>query len=452
MSTSEGVFCGRRNGLRNLISASLVLMSAAQICNAGWNTLMYQPAPIDNPLKGLVPYQGDVRDRFPHSMEFNYLPYAALVKGYNVFDWEPLEKLLEDIRSRGHQAVLRVYLEYPGKKDGIPEFLVRDGLRVHTYLNHEAQPPSAVSTPDYEDEHLRRSLRQFISAFGKRYDGDARIGFITAGLLGAWGEWHTYPREELFASKTVQNEVMDSYEAAFKETRILLRYPVGASDGSRAANANRPFGYHDDSFAWATLPTGRADDNWFYLAMLKNAGGDAKAKWKRQPIGGEIRPEAWGKVFDEVPSDRRIQDFERCVKATHVSWLMDSGMFRRRAMHARKARAELLIRAMGYELYCPRVFVGTPKNGQLEVRLEIENRGVAPFYYDWKAEWGIFQGKQKVKTYPATLDLTKLLPHHEPHTRRTTLDVGALGKGLLHACGSCTEPHGRWCFVAFCQC
>ena len=103
-------------------------------------SLKYAPSPVDNPLKGLVPYQADVRDKFPHSLEFNYLPYSALVKGYDEFDWTPLEKLLDDIASRGHQAVFRIYLEYPAKKGVIPDFLVKDGLTVHKWLYTETQP------------------------------------------------------------------------------------------------------------------------------------------------------------------------------------------------------------------------------------------------------------------------------------------------------------------------
>ena len=118
-------------------------------------------------------------------------------------------------------------------------------------------------------------LKEFIAAFGKKYDGDPRIGYITAGLLGHWGEWHTYPREELFASKEVQTEVLDAYETAFRVTPVLLRYPSGPHDGSRAPNASRPFGYHDDSFAWATLDTGRKGDEWFYMTALKAAGPEA---------------------------------------------------------------------------------------------------------------------------------------------------------------------------------
>ena len=83
-------------------------------------SLDYAPAPVDNPLKGLVPYQADVRALFPHSLEFNYLPYSVLVKGYDQYDWTPMENLLDDIASRGHQAVLRIFLEYPGKEGRPP--------------------------------------------------------------------------------------------------------------------------------------------------------------------------------------------------------------------------------------------------------------------------------------------------------------------------------------------
>ncbi len=398
---------------------------------ASWQPLEYAPAPVDNPLKGLVPYRRDVRDRFPHSMEFAYLPYSALVKGYDEFDWRPLEAILDDVAGRGHQAVFRVYLEFPGKQGVIPEFLLEDGLRVHKYVHQKTHPfrPVSVETPDYEDENLRRSLKRFIAALGEKYDGDPRIGFITAGLLGAWGEWHTYPRPELFAGKAVQEEVMTAYEAAFRTTHVLLRYPAGENDPRYAANSGRRFGYHDDSFAWATLHTGRRGDEWFYMTALKAAGPDAEAKWKTHPIGGEIRPEAWGRVFDDDPGDERIQSFRECVEATHVTWLMDSGMFARKQPPERIRRAMEQVRRMGYEFHCPRVSIGAVQDGKLAVKLEIENRGVAPFYYDWPAQWSLLADGSPVKTFPASGKVTHLLPGERPRLWADTLDVSGVNAG-----------------------
>jgi Domain of unknown function (DUF4832) len=388
--------------------------------------LEYAPAAVDNPLKGLVPYAGDWKDRFPHSMEFGYLALSALVTAPDHYDWTPLEKLLDECASRGHQVVFRLYLEYPGKKDGIPTFLVNQGLKVHKYSDKTADRPVENLTPDYGDIRLRTVLKRFIAAFGKKYDGDPRFGYITAGLLGHWGEWHTYPREELFASKEVQTEVLDAYAAAFRVTPVLLRYPSGPNDDSRASNAGRPFGYHDDSFAWATLDTGRKGDEWFYMTALKAAGPQSLDKWKSRPIGGEIRPEAWGKVFDERPGLKEIQSFRRCVEEAHVSWLLDSGMFRRNQPAERRKRAEDEVRHMGYEFSVSAVTLGKISAGKLSVVLELENRGVAPFYFEWPAEFGLIADGKVLKTWRGTGKLTGLLPADPARTWVDTLDVGGV--------------------------
>ena len=425
-----------RSGTANRVglTACLLIMTALVgplIAAESVHTLGSAPAPVDNPLKGLVPYSGDVRATFPHSLEFNTLPYSALVKGYDDFDWHLLETLLDDIAGRGHQAILRIYLEYPSRTGVIPEFLIKDGLKIHAYLNTNTEPfpPALVETPDYEDQNLRRSLKTFISAFGRKYDGDPRLGFVTAGLLGTWGEWHTYPRSELFASKAVQIEVMDAYEAAFKLTPVLLRYPAGDDTFQKAKNADRPFGYHDDSFAWATLHTGKDGDEWFFMTALAAAGADAEAKWKTEPIGGEIRPEAWGKVFDDRPADPAIQDIRTCVETTHASWLLDSGMFGKQPDGDRVRRAEAIVRGMGYDFHCPKVTIGAVAAGTVSVRLEIVNRGVAPFYSDWKGEWGLLSAGKVVQAVESSGTLTGLLPGDGARAWTDTIDVKGVKGG-----------------------
>jgi hypothetical protein len=173
---------------------------------------------------------------------------------------------------------------------------------------------------------------------------------------------------------------LDAYEAAFRKTPVLLRYPAGEGDRSQAPNAGSSFGYHDDSFGWATLETGRGEDRWFFLPLLRAAG--ATEKWRRHPIGGEIRPELWERSFTD-DLHPQAQDFLECVRQTHVTWLMDSGLFSQRFPmdEARKSRAIEAVQQMGYEFHIARWRMDGG-----EIQIDVENRGVAPFYHDWPVE------------------------------------------------------------------
>ncbi|MEZ5976066.1 MAG: hypothetical protein R3E96_14860 [Planctomycetota bacterium] len=159
---------------------------------------------------GSFPTRGPSPGASP-SLEYDYLSLRALMTGPETFDWQPMEALLDAIAGRGHQAVVRVYVEYPGRNDGLPQFLIDRGVKITQY-KEDAEFAEENFTPDYRSKYLRRALVAFVEAFGKRYDGDARLGFVEAGLLGHWGEWHTYPREDLWADKGLQRNVLDAYE------------------------------------------------------------------------------------------------------------------------------------------------------------------------------------------------------------------------------------------------
>ena len=69
----------------------------------------------------------------------------------------------------------------------VPRFLRDRNLTLHWYSDLLG---GGVS-PDYSEPMLLRALEQFVTALGARYDGDSRIAFITLGLLGFWGEFHS---------------------------------------------------------------------------------------------------------------------------------------------------------------------------------------------------------------------------------------------------------------------
>jgi hypothetical protein len=385
--------------MKSLASLIFVLAIPGWVVGA---SLEYAPAPPDNPLRGLVPYaSASGKAQFPHSMEFSYFALKDVMKGPQNFDWDPIERTLQEVGKRGNQMIFRIYCEYPGKEPAVPEFLVDAGVRITKWTN---KTNGRVNhTPDYENVALRAALKTFINAMGTKYDGDPRVAFITAGLLGSWGEWHTFPRNELWASKQVQREVMNSYADAFSKTRILLRYPASPEKYRLAENHRRPFGYHDDSFCWATLDTGKKKDSWFFETSLKAAG--ATEKWKHHPIGGEIRPELWKTSFT-ANRNPRDQGFIECVERLHATWLMDSGLFDVR-IPMDKYRKEAALREtarMGYEFH-----ISKADWHEGRISLTVENRGVAPFYYDWlveievdgkirKTDWklrGILPGKSR---------------------------------------------------------
>jgi len=242
-------------------------------------------------------------------------------------------------------------------------------------------------------------------------------------LLGSWGEWHTWPREDLFAPVRTQQRVLAVYEQALKLTPVLLRYPAGENHSGFAANADLPFGYHDDSFAWGTLDTGKESDGWFYLATLKAAGKSALNKWRSQPIGGEVRPEVWGQIHDARPEHPQAQDFVTCVEQTHVTWLMESGLFEKKAEPGRYRRATAQVSRMGYDFHVPTVRI-TRDGGQIELRVRVINQGVAPFYRDWRAGVAALDVEGHViQSWPVDWKITGLLPGAAPREWQATLKL-----------------------------
>lgn len=401
----------RRLGALLFTALCALELLTTPVAHALTNRLEYAPAPPDNPLKGFVTYPRPSSD-FPHSLVWNYLPLRSLMTGPSDFNWQPLEAELDDAASQGRQFIPRFYLDFPGLPTGIPQFLLDVGLQVHTWTNYNNDPfpPAVCYTPDYNSPLLRAALTNFIAALGARYDRDPRLAFVPLGLLGLWGEWHNYPRAELFASKAVQAEVMDAYAAAFKTTRLLARYPAGSGDATYAPNNLRSVGYHDDSFAWATIPTGRPEDSWFFVARLNAAG--AASKWRGHPIGGEVRPEVWNCLWNDPTCAPAGQEFTRCVTNTHATWLANHGVFANDLQGAQLQRALAGARLLGYEFHVTQATMGDAYSAApLRVSISVTNSGIAPFYYDWPLEYGALSTNGTLTAaWPTGLKLTAIQP------------------------------------------
>ena len=368
--------------------------------------LEYEAPPIDNPLKGIVPYAGATNHRFPHSLEFRYFAFRDVLVGQAndgefQFDWTRLEEFLDEVHSRGNQGVFRLHCEYPesfGKEQiKIPGFLVERGVEVTRVratdsTDSQGRPTTVSMTPDYESLQLRHALVETIAAMGAKYDGDPRIGFIEVGTLGFWGEWHTYPSTDRMASRHVQNEVLQAFEDGFRKTKLLARYPVGDSRANYTSNVTRNVGYHDDSFTWSTRCSG--DASWHFMSQMVNA--NATNKWKTNPIGGELYPQLNEHVFEETceHNGKSASDFIETVNDTHASYMRLWAVFEEGLSGDRRIRAEEAVRRMGYDLHFREASV-EHVGGNFELTAELENHGVAPFYYNWPLTVGLLDAAGK---------------------------------------------------------
>ena len=103
-----------------------------------------------NPLKGMFPFS-ESNVAIPHSLEWFYMPVKDVQTGMNEFDWSKFEKKLQETASRGHQAIVRFYYDYPGEETGVPQFLIDGGLNMR-YYNEPGDLGGAGYCPDYENK------------------------------------------------------------------------------------------------------------------------------------------------------------------------------------------------------------------------------------------------------------------------------------------------------------
>ena len=328
-------------------------------------------ASLGNPMKGLA---GGARwakpplpDSVPLSIEFYNIGLDEIMVGDNKFDWTVVESFLKGSASRKMHAVLSVYIHWPGQPLRLPPHL--KDIRLYNTDNGKS--------PHYGDKRLLEALEQFIKEWGIRMDGDRRVAAIHIGLLGFWGEGHTYPDLELVPEKSKQ-VVAEWYRSAFSKTQVQARYP-----GPNAES----FGLYDGSLAYQSLDgpdNGNVEREWFMWPRIKEAG--QQDVWKKSMIGGETRPELQEIIFtDSYPAGEEWhQSFKKCVSTMHVSYVLHHDAFQNDGYEGdvlKNARAAHAY--MGYSFYVSEVFATVSATaGKVDVGVTVVQSGVAPFYYD----------------------------------------------------------------------
>lgn len=336
----------------------------------------YTRVPLSSQLSGVQPMTGIVmwvnRSGAPkenYQLDFSYMLYNDVCKEKDVYDWSVVDKLLANVASNGHQAVLRFRYTYPGYNCAVPDYI----KALPDYEETSGRSEGARTTfPDWRHPELQRFHMEFYRLFAERYDNDPRIAFLETGF-GLWAEYHIYDGPfklgQTFPSKEFQAEFLTNMGKWFVKTPWLIS--IDAADSKYGPFRQSPevldvdFGNFDDSFMCQDHD-GYNRSSWLFF------GAD---RYKRAPGGGEF---SYYTDYDQRhcidTAGIHGRRFEDEVARYHLSFIIGNDVPR----YQKWPRIIEASMSMGYRFRI-NDFLVKPGSGAV---VWVENAGVAPIYYD----------------------------------------------------------------------
>lgn len=332
--------------------------------------------PLSASLTGVQPMTGIVlwttsgsKTKSYVQLEYAYMLYNDVCKEKDVFDWSPMDNLLESVASRGHQAIVRFRYTYPGYSCAVPDYIKKWPGYEATNGKSEGRN---TEFPDWRCEELQRFHKEFHRRFAERYDKDPRLAFVEIGF-GLWAEYHIYDGPcvigKSFPSHDFQSEFLPLMDEWFKDTPWL--FSIDASDSKYAPfHKNKElldlnFGNFDDSFMCS-------DWDGYNWSGWKFFGLD---RYKKGAAGGEFSYYSDSDQKHALDKEgMHGRKFEDLVAKVHMTFIIGNDQPGKQT-DARITEASM---SMGYRFEIQDFCVNPGKSASVL----IENVGVAPIYRD----------------------------------------------------------------------
>ena len=355
---------------------------------AGYDTRVALQSAITHvqPMTGIVLWNTSGSNKKEYvQLEFSYMLYNAVCKEKDVYDWSPMDKLLKEVASRGHQAVVRFRYTYPGYSCAVPDY-------IKSWPGYEATNAKSegrnTEFPDWRCEELQRFHMEFHRRFAERYDKDPRLAFVETGF-GLWAEYHIYDGPcvigKTFPSHDFQAQFLPKMDEWFKDTPWM--FSIDASDSKYApfhkqkALLDLNFGNFDDSFMCEDW-SGYNWSGWKFFG---------EERYKKAPAGGEFSYYSdydQKHVLDKAGMYGRV--FEDVVAKVHMTFIIGNDQPGKQTPE-RIAEAAM---SMGYRFEIRDFKI---KDGKGAAVL-IANVGVAPIYRDAFVEVEGVRGDLNLRT------------------------------------------------------
>lgn len=344
---------------------------------------------------------------------------------------------------------LPVYLE-TGKHGWLLPVDPKDATQGHYFI------------PDWNDPYFLGRARALLSALGRRYNGDRRIGWLDIGIYGSWGEWHTaglpdaadYTRGIPYASTDpyyalntqayLQNTgkpgayqagtaaaksfIVDSYAAAFANTQLVML----TDDGEGLCHALKLPG--DTAHVGLRRDSLGSGSDWTYQfpTQLPNCDTPADQKlildrWKTapfvaEPYGNGSSPTFPCQTFETDPGTG-LYNINEQVPQFHIATIKNGSLCTGTWSDLSTGEQQSWLTAglqAGYRLAPVEVHVAVLPDADgrpsLAVQTRWANTGATPAYDDWNVEFSLRRADGLATWVPdawrfiSHVDLRKILP------------------------------------------
>lgn len=401
--------------MNKLLITIITLLAATTGAKAeGWQSVGIKSAVSHvQPMTGLVLWTDLSEDEFStygqsHALEYSYVAPCKVVTGCAAdgtieYDWTYLEDMLNGIKSRNHQAILRFFYVYPGEKmvdnkrgtTAVPAYIKALPDYHETYK--EVKGDGETYYADWSNAELKRFTKQFYTDFAARYGNDPRIAFLEVGF-GHWAEYHIYDDNGVdlqfgknFPTKEYQKEF---FQHLSKVMPIPWAISIDASDSfytpftADEELMGMTFGLFDDSFMHKTHEIGTSDG---YNEECWNKMG--KQRWNTGVCGGEISyySSSDQKNFTN-PAGMYGHTWEEQAAKYHISFMIANDNPGGKNSYNNPMRFKECSMATGYHFE-----VTNCETDGMQTRLNVTNKGIAPIYRDAYFAIGSVRSEQSLK-------------------------------------------------------
>lgn len=353
----------------------------------------------------------------PSSVAMFRFYWADLEPEEGKYNFDLIDEHLAKARANGQQLGTRFTAFHTHT---CPQWYQKKAQNSYTIVSRRSEKDLRRFSPNYQDADFLKRQEDLAIAFAERYNGHADLAYVDIGHIGSAGEWHNgnsvIIENGVDTGRTVPlckpaqyQHLIDLYIKHWDKTLLHINeqsHEIGALEYA----LKRGVGWRYDGWGFVGVTAE-------FPKVLESIGGTHA--WKKAPVRYECcEPGKWM----AMPLDLFRQQHEFAL-----SLHMSGGHGKMLQLSDEKWEVVRdFVKRCGYRFVCQKAELRRTATGTM-LRVEMENKGVAPVYRDYILAVRTTAGDQQRIT-PSTAKVRDWLPGK--HVAEIALDLPA-GKNHL---------------------